>query len=331
MNNKLKVLLAWRASNDELQFFRSKLKDVAEIYYLKTGEKHEILKFKSTIEYIIGGWIPGEIIEKMEKIKVIQFLGVGVDRFDLDVLKRKNIILLAAKYSNSPAVAEHAFALMLSLAKKIIELDSSLKKGIWRPYAQEHFLKELYGKNLVILGFGGVGIEIAKRAKAFGMNIYAIKRTYDPSLKQKYSLNFLGTLKDLDYVLKVADFLVVAVPLTKETKNLIGERELKLMKPTAYVINVARGAIINEQALYNALTQGWIAGAGIDVWYEYPPSPYAPSKLGLHKLPNVIATPHKAGWTRESRLRAFNIAVDNVRNFVKGRQLRGLVDLDRGY
>ena len=136
---------------------------------------------------------------------------------------------------------------------------------------------------------------------------------------------------ELGRVLSLADFVVLTLPLTEETRSLIAGEELRAMKKTTFLVNVSTGKVVNEEALYRALEEGWIAGAGLDVWYEYPSSPHTPSKTGLHRLPNIVTTPHWAAWTKGAYRRSLKAGIENLNRYIRGQELRNLVDLDLGY
>jgi len=327
---KPKVLLAWSASDYEVAVFRKYLGDAAEIIVMpKTAEQfRDVVK---DVDVIVGGFIPDEYIKVSSRLKFIQILSAGADRFNFKLLKEKGITLATVSGANASTVAEHAILLILALSRRLVFMDKALKEGKWIPYKHETMIEEVYGKNLGIIGYGNIGSEIAKRAYCLGMKIYVIKRNPLKGVKYRRLLKYVGGPESLDYVLRISDYVVLSVPLTKETLGLIGERELRLMKKTAYLINVSRGPVIDEKALYRALTEGWIAGAGLDVWWLYPPHKGAPSTLGIHKLPNVIATPHKAGWSKEARRRALILAARNVRAFLKGKKVINVVDYEKGY
>ncbi|HDH07296.1 MAG TPA: D-2-hydroxyacid dehydrogenase [Thermoproteales archaeon] len=329
----MKVALTWNPKPEELKVFLESLKySVKVVHPLSRKERFkELEKLVSDVEVIVGGYVPDSVILKAEKLKLIQTLTVGVERFNFELLKSRGIMLATASGTNAKAVAEMAFGFILAFAKRIIEYDSIMKSGKWVPYTFETTTLELSDKVLGIIGFGNIGREVAKLGKAFGMKVIAIKREPVKYLKEDYELDFLGGPHDIEKILRESDFLIIAVPLTRETRGMIGEKELRLMKPTAFLINVSRGPVVDEEALYKALKKGWIAGAGLDVWWYYPPNPDAPSKKKIHLLPNVIATPHKAGWTIESRFRALKLAAENINNLIEGKPLLNLVDLDKGY
>ncbi|GAI07654.1 unnamed protein product, partial [marine sediment metagenome] len=201
---------------------------------------------------------------------------------------------------NSPLIAEHAFALILALAKNIVINDRDLRLGKWHGFSTKEPTIQLQGKSLGIVGLGSIGWEIAKIGHTLGMKVFALKRKIkEKDLKKKNILVFLGEKKDLEKVIKESDFIVVAVPLTKETSGLIGEKKLELMKGK-YLINISRGVVIDEEALFKSLKEGNIAGAAIDTWYQYPSSKQKgvlPSKYDFQKLNNVVMSPHTAGYT----------------------------------
>jgi len=329
----IKVALTWPPSPEELEILQGILGGRVKLVYPKSRKNRflELIELAEDADVIIGGYVPDSVILKAKKLKLIQTLSAGVDRFNFRLLKEKNIRLATASGANAVTVAEMVFALMLAIAKKIVEFDRLMKKGKWAPYNPETASLELYGKTIGIIGLGNIGREVASRARAFGMKVMAIKRSAEPDLKEKLGLEFLGGPSDLDYVLKNSDFIVLTVPLTPETKGMIGERELEKVKPGAIIINVSRGPVIDEKALYKALKRGRLRGAGLDVWWAYPPDPKAPSPRKIHLLENVVATPHKAGWTLEARARALRLAAENVVNFIEGREVKNLVNLDLGY
>ena len=184
---------------------------------------------------------------------------------------------------------------------------------------------ELGGKTLGILGYGRIGQALARRARAFDMAIWAIRR--DPTQPVSCAADFLGGPDALDELLRRADYLVVTSPLTPETRGVLGQRELALMKPTAVLVNVARAEIVDEEALYEALRRGVIAGAILDVWYRYPTGagPTLPSRLPFHELGNVLMTPHVSGWTEGMLEARAEVIAENIRRAARGKAPLNLV------
>lgn len=267
-----------------------------------------------------------EVIEKT-KARFVQSLSVGVDTFDLGLLEKRDILLANCPGSNSAAVAEWAFFLMLACPSGSVEMVDVVRKGGWLPYSYESTHPEIFGKTLGIVGFGGIGKELAKRGKAFGMKV----GVYSRSRRKLRDVVFVKNLKDL---MKSSDFVVLCCPLTKKTWGMVGKRELGWMKRTAFLINVGRAQVVEETALYRALKNQWIAGAGIDSWYSYHRGYHRgakPSSLGIEKLPNVVPTPHRAGWTREAYERSLRMAAENVKRFVTGLKPKNLIDYGKGY
>ena len=274
------------------------------------------------------GRLSDKAVVAARQLRFVQAPWAGVNGFNLELLRSKGVMLASAKGCNSKSVAEHALALMLALAKRLVPLNERVKGGGWVPWSEETFLDDLEGKTVVILGYGNIGRELARMCKCLGMCVIGVRR--QPVAPDEYAERVVG-LGKLEEAAGEADYLVMTLPLTPETRGVVGRSVLKAMKPTAYLVNVGRGAVVDEEALYEALTKGWIAGAALDVWWSYPPDSNAPSRLGVHKLPNVIATPHKAGWTRESRKRCLKFAAENVARYLRGEEPLNVVDYDNPY
>lgn len=230
-----------------------------------------------------------KIIEA-SKLKVIGRAGVGVDNIDLQAATEKGILVMNAPSGNVISTAEHTIALILALARNIPQADKSLKSGKWD--RKKYTGRQLSGKVLGIIGLGKVGTEVAKRAIGLGMTVIA----YDPMVSPELAVKLHVRLVDHDMLLSDADFITIHTPLTAQTKNLMGKDQLTRMKKTAFLINTARGGVINEEALFEALSEKVIAGAALDV---YPKEP--PEESKLLQLENCITTPHLAASTKEAQ------------------------------
>jgi phosphoglycerate dehydrogenase-like enzyme len=202
-------------------------------------------------------------------------------------------------------------------------LDASLRRGQWESQWAVSTppptpWPELAGKNLGILGYGRIGQSLARRAQAFDMAVWAIRR--DIMRSEAHGLAFLGGPGALDDILQRADYLAITLSLTEATRGLLGERQLRLMKPTAVLINVARAEIVDEAALYHALLQKTIAGAALDVWYQYPtaPGPSFPAHYAFQELPNVLMTPHVSGWTEGMLETRAQLIAENIHRVARG-------------
>jgi D-3-phosphoglycerate dehydrogenase len=208
--------------------------------------------------------VGAEVIESAKKLKVIGRAGVGIDNINIDAATRKGIVVVNAPTGNIIAAAEHTIALMLALARNVPQANSHLKSGKWR---REEFVgTEIRNKTLGIIGLGNVGSEVAKRVQSFEMRVIA----HDPFVSQDYARNLKVELVSMDQLLKEADFITLHVPLTATTTKLVGRKELAKLKPTARIINCARGGVIDEEALLEAIKAGKIAGAAFDVFDHEP-------------------------------------------------------------
>ena len=286
------------------------------------SDEDEILQLVSDVDIIVAIRVSRELIESAKKLKMIQTIGVGVDLIDIDAATERGVIVCNAVGLNAIPVAEHAIALMLALAKNIKKYDKDLRSGGWRAQRIPSIL--LRGKTLGIVGLGSIGVEVAKRAKAFGMKIIAIKRHPSEELKVKLGIDFLGGQNDLLHIMKESDFIVLSVVLTPETIKMIGERELRMMKKSAYLVNISRGTVISEDALIRVLKEGIIAGAGLDVFDVEPVSPDNP----LLKLENVVLTPHIAHGTGTEELRkeSAEFIARNIKKMITRQKPEKIVD-----
>jgi len=248
-----------------------------------------------------------EIIEAGRRLRVISRAGVGLDNIDVETAKKRGIVILNTLESAANAAAELTIGLIISLARSIPRADHSMKKGKW---IKEHLVGwELSDKTLGIIGLGNVGERVARFAKALGMKILITKRTPPaPELLKELEAEFVP-LREL---LQRSDVVTIHVPLTEETKHMIGAQEIQLMKKGAFLINTARGAIVDEKALLDALKSGKLGGAALDAYETEPPK-----DLSLISLPNVICTPHIGAQTeRAQRTVAVSIA-EKIIDFLK--------------
>ena len=256
-----------------------------------------------------------EIIESGKKLQVIGRAGVGVENIDIDAATRHGIVVVNAPAGNIISTAEHTLALLLALARHVPQACAKLKSGEWR--RKEFMGTELRNKTLGIVGLGRVGSEVARMAKGLGMKLIA----HDPFVSQEYAKNLGVELVSRDELLRRSDFITVHVPLTGATKGLIGTAEMAMVKPTVRFINAARGGVIDEQALYNAIEEGRVAGAAIDVFTEEP----AKDNI-LLKSDKVIATPHLGASTAEAQTTVAVDVAEQVLTVLKGRPARYAVN-----
>lgn len=253
-------------------------------------------------------------LEVAPRMRVVARIGVGFDTVDVPALTAKRIPLMTVGIANSPSVAEQALSLMLALAKRNAQHDAGVRSGTWRDQLAT-LPVDLLDKTVLIVGFGRIGTRMAKRCVAFEMRVLV----YDPYVPAA-SIEALGCepVRSLDHGVAEADFISVHCPKNAETTNMFDAARLALMKPGAYIVNTARGGIINEPALCDALAAKRIAGAGIDVFEREP----APLDHPLLKLPNVVVAPHIAGVTRESVDRMAIAAVRNILSVLDGEPIK---------
>ena len=249
-----------------------------------------------------------KVIEAAPKLKVIGRAGVGLDNIDLEAAKERGIKVVNSPGASSRSVAELAVGLMFAVARKIAFADRKMREGVW---AKKQCMGiELEGKTVGVIGFGRIGYEVAKIAKALGMNVLL----YDPYPNEERAKEVGGKFVSLEELLKESDIVTLHVPLLDATRHLINEERLKLMKPTAILINAARGAVVDTEALVKALKDGWIAGAGLDVFEEEP----LPADHPLTKLDNVVLTPHIGASTEEAQMRAGVQVAEQIIEILKG-------------
>jgi phosphoglycerate dehydrogenase-like enzyme len=288
------------------------------------GSRHELIIYDQDapltsqfegVEVVIdfgGSMGTREMADVASSVKLWQILGTGIDHFDLEYWRRKDIPVAncPGEYTGIP-LAESAMMFMLMLARRWYESQNNLRQGIlYVPLGSE-----LVNKCVGLVGFGASARELARRAKAFSMRISAVDiRHISEEEQREFGLEFVGKPSDLDRVIQESDYLSLHLHLNDETRHIIDARRLKLMKPTAYLINVARGALVDEQALYSALAEGRLAGAGMDVFSTEPMDPDHP----LLKLPNVVAAPHIAGATDGTSHRRAAFAAKNIDRIADG-------------
>ena len=260
------------------------------------------------------GPVTADHIAAAPALELIQCASHGFDYVDLAAAHNRRVVVCNIGTSDAELqdVAEHAFALMLALAKQLIPAHTALTQADWALPRLQRFVTELHDKTLGIVGLGHIGQEVARRAVAFDMDLGQC----DPRVALTEVADRLGARRvELDELLRISDYISVHTPLTEETRNLIDAERLALVKPTAFIVNTARGAVIDQDALADALEAGRIAGAGIDVFDPEPPA----DTLRLLQAPNVVLSPHVGGVTRETLVRIAMAAGSNVDRYLAGK------------
>ena len=275
---------------------------------------------------VLVGWpLTQAVAQRAINVKLVQVSGAGVDGLRLDLLPKG--VRVANTYHHEVAIAEYVIMAMLMLKRQPAAYDARLRAGDWDGsciWGATPVLEELHGARLLLIGTGHIAHEVAVRARAFGMRVSAISRS--PRAADEYD-EVSGWDRWPD-ILGEADFVVPCCPLTPETEGLFGERQFALMKRSAYLINMTRGRVVEEAALYETLKQRRIAGAAIDVWYAYPSDPderRPPSRFPFHELDNVLMSPHNCGWTRRTIMNRVEDMAENINRLAEGRELINLV------
>ena len=282
---------------------------------LKAGELISIIGDYDAIVVRSQTQVTAEVIEAGKKLQIIARAGVGVDNIDIDAATRRGIVVVNTPTGNTTAAAEHTIALMFALARHIAQANTLLKSGEWQ---RNRFMGvELRNKVLGIVGLGNVGSEVARRARALEMKLLA----YDPFVSEDYARNFQVELTSFESLLKEADFITIHVPLTKSTSELIGEKELALMKPSVRIINTARGGLIDEEALVKAVKDGKVAGAAFDVFSEEPITSSV-----LFEEDDIIVTPHLGASTAEAQAMVAEDVAEQIIDILNGHPARYAVN-----
>jgi len=242
-----------------------------------------------------------KVIETADRLKMIAIRSAGFEGTDLKAATEKGVIVTHNPGANADSVADMTVGLMLAVSKKIVQKDREMRKDIYNREGGE----DLYRKVVGIIGLGNIGKRVVKRLQGFEVQVIANDIVDYPEFREKYNIPYYSK----EELLHMADFVTLHVPLDDSTLLMIGEDRLKLMKRTAYLINTARGQVVDEQALYKALVNGWIAGAGLDVHTVEPPS-----FRELIELENVVTTPHSAGLSREA---SYAMAMETVRKVIQ--------------
>lgn len=286
-----------------------------------SGDEAGILDQLGDVDVLVSMAFTNEMAAAGSRLRLVQVPGAGLDRIDRSQLRVG--VALANVYGHETGIAEYLFGAMIALARSFMRLDQKLRAGEWESQwavgtSAPPLWPELSGKTLGILGYGHIGEALARRAQTFDMKVCAVRRRAQAG--SPHGLLFVGGPERLDELLAVSDYVAITLSLSAETRGLIDARRLALMKPAAYLMNVARAEIVDEQALYDALASGRLAGAALDVWYRYPSGAgsTAPATAPFHELDNVIMTPHVSGWT-EGMIEARAAAIaENIARTARG-------------
>ncbi|WP_110650448.1 2-hydroxyacid dehydrogenase [Salinicola peritrichatus] len=311
-----KRILAYRRLNDQQL---DQLRERFHVDYFGKLESADDPAFREALGQahgLIGAGVnmTPELLDAAPNLKAIASISVGVDNYPVEELTRRGILLCNTPDVLTETTADTGFSLIMASARRVVELAEYVKRGDWKSsIGPEQFGSDVHGKTLGMVGFGRIGQAVARRgALGFGMKILYSNASPKPDLEAE-----LGARRcELDELLQQSDFVCAIVPLTPETRQLIGAREFELMKESAIFINISRGQVVDEQAMIQALESGQIRGAGLDVFEQEPLQADSP----LPKMPNVVALPHIGSATHETRTAMAQRAVDNIMLALDGKR-----------
>jgi phosphoglycerate dehydrogenase-like enzyme len=311
-NDKLAICFAHVAYRMHERF--SALNTGINSFAVRDPETLEKRVGEADVLVISGLWHNG-LLDRAKNLRLIQAIGAGTDQFPHDELAKRGIRLASARGVNYRAVSEHAMALILALSRRLPEARDNQAKRVWRGMIGDPDQREdeLGGKTLLVVGLGQIGGRLGQLAKAFDMRVVGLRR--DPAAGSG-AADAVHTMSELKSLLPEADFVALTCPLTKETENLVDADALGLMKPSAHLVNVARGRVVDEGALVEALAAHRIAGAGLDVTAEEPLAASSP----LWRMEHVLITPHTAGETRHYEDNVIEILRDNLGRLWRGEE-----------
>lgn len=321
MTTSLKVLITWDIPE---QYLKKLKKEFTEIEFVKKIDIKEIDDDIEDAHILFSGKLTESNINKAHALKWIQLHGHGVEKYLFPKVMEEEIILTNARQVHHIPMAEHAFALMLNYTRKVTELHDAQKRNEWAKMELYNDMRELYGKNLLLIGTGEIGTEIAKRAQAFKMLVKGLRKNAHkphPEIEEIYGM------KDLKNLLPEMDFIIVSLPLTEETTDLITKKELKQMKEDALLINIGRGGVINEQDLCSHLKECGRFHCALDVFQREP----LQADSEFYDLPNVFVSPHISGISPHIIERQYHIFRDNLQRYLMGKPLKNLVKKNMGY
>lgn len=277
---------------------------------------------KQALVSLLTDPIDEEVISSAPNLRIIAQYAVGFDNIDLNAATKRGIYVTNTPEVLTETTADFAFALMLAVARRVVEADRYVRSGRWKVAWHPLMMlgEDVHGRTLGIVGLGRIGCAVARRAKGFNMRILYHDVARREDLERELGIRYV----DLETLLRESDFVTIHTPLTPETYHLIGERQLRMMKRTAFLINTSRGKVVDQKALYKALKEGWIAGAALDVFEQEP----IPMDDPLLELENVVLAPHIASASHETRSRMAEIVAENLLAFKRGEVPPTLVNKD---
>lgn len=327
----MKVLVA--SNHEYTRIIQDILGDTAEVVLSDTTTE-SILEKGRDVDIIASNRVPRNLLKTGSGLKMVQTFTTGVENIDFSAIKDQGNIIICNSHINAAEVAEYAITLLFAVAKNIIPNDRELRKGDWNyAFGGPSPNIEIRNKTCLIIGLGSIGSEIAKRLKAFDVKIDAATR----SGKSKHAdlVDRLVKIDEVRPMVEESDFIILSLPLTPESEGLVNGEFISWMKSDSILVNISRGRIVNEKALFDALRDNRIRGAGLDVWWRYPKKwggkGNPPSDVPFQELDNLVASPHRAGYSENTEREYFQFAGENILRFIQGETPLNIIDPSRGY
>ncbi len=327
----MKILVA--SNHEYAKIIQDILGDAAEVV-LSDTTMESILEKGRDVDIIASNRVPRELLESGSGLKMVQTFAAGVENIDFTAIQNQDDIIVCNSHINAAEVAEYAITLLFAVAKNIIPNDRELRKGDWKyAFGGPNPNIEIRNKTCLILGLGSIGSEIAKRLRAFDVKIIAATRSGNS--KHSDLAEKLVKIDDVKPLVEEADFIILSLPHTPESEGLVDENFISWMKSDSILVNISRGPIVNEKALFDALRDNRIRGAGLDVWWRYPKKWRGkgdpPSDVPFQELDNLVASPHRAGYSENTEREYFQFAGENILRFIRGETPFNIIDPSRGY
>ncbi|MGY5874323.1 MAG: 2-hydroxyacid dehydrogenase [Candidatus Thorarchaeota archaeon] len=284
---------------------------------------------------IASGRVPGEYIHSAPNLRLIQTFGVGINSIDRDAVLERGDITVCNSHLNASEVAEYTISLLFAAAKNLAMNDREMRRGDWSlRYGGPIYNVELRNKTCLLVGLGAIGLEIAKRLRVFGIQVHAVTRT--GVIREEGIANQISPIDQIHKSIPEADFVILALPLTDESMGLVDEKFLNQMKSSSILVNISRGAIVDEAALFSALKNNQIRAAALDVWWRYPSRDsegaiYPSEEFPFHELDNMTLSPHRASYSENIERGLVSFAGENILRFIRGAIPLNMVDMKNGY
>ena len=327
----MKIVFLQDLNPGTVQYFKEKVPG-HDLVFPQTENVDEQAAAAAGADIVVGYRLPKKVADAAPDLKAFLTGAAGVDLTVVESLKGRPKVLVGNSHANSLDVAEHALALAMDTAKLIGRGDRDMRRGDWTLRYNDVGGQLLSGKTVLIVGYGAIGRAFAKLVAGFNMRVLGVRAKAARGERDDLGVETVA----LEEGLPVADLVLVFAPLTHRTKRMIGKGEFQAMKPTSILVNISRGPVVDEDALYQALRTGTIGGAGIDVWYQYPTSSddvkhTAPGKHPFHELDNLVMSPHRASYTERMHTAQWDDVVENIHRIERGQGVKYAVDLSAGY